>query len=624
MSNGTFQRGTWNQLPTNCTRDYTLTYLRCSEYGTIAVTECISWVQNVVQTCVQWAWSTANQCISWATQTSNQCCTWWPCSWGCKLVMLIVSVVCVAFAVVVTAVCVAFAFVVSFVCVLFAIIVYVVCMLWSVIEIIFCLSSANGGTSFLLTDGSVMVQECKDLFGASIGATWPTSRWWKLSPDQSGSYANGRWSRLADSTVARKYFGSSVLADGRVVVCGGEYSDASGTLQQDENNTCEIYDPVANTWTRIDSPVNPGSPGTTWAQVGDVASTVLPDGTFLIASNGNGNLAKLDPSTLKWTAMNPRPGVSSSSEDSWVLMPDGTIAEPSCMSPPTTWVYDITIDKWTRGNALPVGVVDAGSEIGGALLRYDGTAFFLGGNQHTAIFTPGAKPSWSNGPDLPTQNGQNLGVVDGPAALLVNGNILFAAGPIDAKGSYLGPCYYFELAGSTFNRTNDPPNNGGPTYMTRLLLLPNGDVFLCREDSSSFYAYHSDAAQPQDSFRPVIRACPPNLQSGTTIQISGLQFNGLSQAVAYGDDSQTPTNYPLVKIVNKQSQHVRYCRTLNHTKVDASGKTIPSMGVATGNTLITTNVQISGDIEAGPSSLFVVANGIPSQPFDVTIVPNLT
>jgi hypothetical protein len=144
------------------------------------------------------------------------------------------------------------------------------------------------------------------------------------------------------------------------------------------------------------------------------------------------------------------------------------------------------------------------------------------------------------------------------------------------------------------------------------------------ENDSSFYAYHSDAAQPQDSWRPVIQNCPSTFQPGTTIQVSGTQFNGLSQAVAYGDDSQTATNYPLVRIVNKQTGHVRYCRTFNHTTVDGNGNTIASMGVATGNAVITTNVEIPSDIDNGDSQLFVVANAIPSAPFDVAIWPILT
>jgi hypothetical protein len=212
------------------------------------------------------------------------------------------------------------------------------------------------------------------------------------------------------------------------------------------------------------------------------------------------------------------------------------------------------------------------------------------------------------------QQGFNLGVMDGPAAILPNGNILFGAAPIDS-GDFSAPTFYFEFDGATFNRTVDPPNNDTPTYLTRLLLLPTGDIMFAREDSSGFYAYHSDAAVPQDSFRPVIQNCPTSITAGTTIQISGFQFNGLSQAVAYGDDSQAATNYPLVRILQKDSNLLKYCRTFGHS----------SMGVATGmNQLITTNVEIPSDTAAGASSLVVVANGIASQPVDVNILPTGT
>ena len=631
-----FQKGTWNQLPSNCTRDYALTFLRCSEYGTILLTECVSWTIKILIECVQWAWqavqtcvswatTTAQQCVSWASQTSQNCCTWWPCSWGCAIVMTIISWVCLAFALVVSTVCVLFGIVLTLVCAVLAAVAivvcavlafieWVVCMLWSLVEIIFCMSNANGGTTFLLTDGSVMMQECKSIFGAS----WGTRRWWKLTPDNMGSYINGSWSALADSNVARKYFGSSVLADGRVIVCGGEYSDASGTQAQDWNNSCEIYDPVANAWTMIASPVRPN--GTTWTNIGDASSTVLPDGTFLLGSDFDGNIARFDPASMTWTARSARPSVPSSDEDSWVLMPDGTVVAPSCSGTPTTWVYGIATDNWTAGNNLPVSVVDAGSEIGPGLLRYDGTAFFLGANQHTATYSAAAVPQWANGPDLPMQNGQNIGIADGPAALLVDGNILFGAAPIDAKGDDLSPCFFFEFDGTSFNRTDDPPNSGCPTYVTRLLLLSNGDVLFCREDDSSFYSYTPAAALPQNSWRPAIQTVPAMLAPGSTMQVSGFQFNGLSQAVGYGDDSQTPTNYPLVSITNNASGHVRFCRTFNHTTTDQNGNTVPSMGVATGmKQLITTNVALPADLETGASMLVVIANAIASVPAPVRV-----
>jgi len=42
-------------------------------------------------------------------------------------------------------------------------------------------------------------------------------RWFRLSPDSGGGYRNGTWSPLADAGVARLYYDSAVLADGRVL-----------------------------------------------------------------------------------------------------------------------------------------------------------------------------------------------------------------------------------------------------------------------------------------------------------------------------------------------------------------------------------------------------------------------
>ena len=47
--------------------------------------------------------------------------------------------------------------------------------------------------------------------------------------------------------------------------------------------------------------------------------------------------------------------------------------------------------------------------------------------------------------------------------------------------------------------------------------------------------------------------------------ITGQQFNGLTQCQCYGDDYTAATNYPLVRIRNKRSGKVRYCRSANRS-----------------------------------------------------------
>ena len=113
---------------------------------------------------------------------------------------------------------------------------------------------SDAGTMLLLTDGSVMCQE-------SGGVNWS-----KLTPDDSGSYINGTWTPLAPMANTRLYYASAVLRDGRVIVCGGEYSNAGS-----ETNKCEIYDPVSDTWTAVPPP-------TGWTNMGDAAACLLPDG----------------------------------------------------------------------------------------------------------------------------------------------------------------------------------------------------------------------------------------------------------------------------------------------------------------------------------------------------------
>ena len=72
---------------------------------------------------------------------------------------------------------------------------------------------------------------------------------------------------------------------------------------------------------------------------------------------------------------------------------------------------------------------------------------------------------------------------------------------------------------------------------------------------------------------------------------------------------QNATNYPLVRITNNASGHVFYARTHGHS----------TMGVATGTTPVSTNFDVPVGIEVGSSTIVVVANGIASQPVNVTV-----
>jgi hypothetical protein len=604
--------GTWQELPSNCTRDIGLAWQRCARWGSFVREECTNWALNVIRTCVQWADEGYSTCGSWSDHGHNECCTWWPCSWACAAFYWVAKWVCDFFYWVSSWVCILFGIFVILVCTAVAFVIGIFCLVWAWVIVWFCASKASGGTALLLTDGTVLMQECQVGYG--------TRRWWRLHPDENGSYFNGLWSRCADSHVARIYFSSAVLADGRVIICGGEYSDASGMNTEDETNRCEIYDPVADTWTEIAAPAS--AAGATWDEIGDGACAVLADGRFLLGNASDGQTAIYDPATNAWTAQGNKQW-GRSSEESWVLLADGTVLTANCFGHPKSEKYVPSASAWMADADVTVDLVeDASKEIGPAVLLPDGRALYVGATGATALYTvpgmPNAQGTWATGASLPMAGKQQQGTKDGPGCLLVNGNVLIGIAPVNGvSGDYLSPTQFFEFDGTTITASGDPPDSDHTPYLGRMLLLPTGDVMYVRQDDTSFYAY-TNYGTPQDVWRPVIRTCPSMIAPGTTIQISGTQFNGLSQAVGFGDDSTAATNYPLVRIKNRASGHVCYCRTFNHTMTGAAG-TVTSMGVATGSAVITTNAAVPGDIELGASDVFVVANGIESRPFTATV-----
>ncbi|HEY7032421.1 MAG TPA: kelch repeat-containing protein [Thermomicrobiales bacterium] len=448
----------------------------------------------------------------------------------------------------------------------------------------------NASTMLLLTDGTIMCQESGGV------------RWWRLRPDTTGNYVNGTWSELAPMHHTRLYYASAVLADGRVLVAGGEYSDAGS-----ETNTAEMYNPITNTWTVI-----PGPPG--WAQIGDAACCVLPDGRFLLGSIGDVRTALYDPTTGIWSA-GPNKH-DRSSEESWSLLPDHSVLAAECTAHPKAEKYVPSAGAWVSAGTTPVDLVEASSiEIGPSFLLPDGRAFFIGATNHTALYTMSATPTlpgtWAIGPSFPVgPSGQPMGAKDAPGCLMPNGNVLCVAGPVDGvSGHYLGPTSFFEFDGVALHKVSDPPNAAGVPFVGRMMLTPAGQV-LFAAGTPAMYAYFPSGG-PHPSWRPHITGAPGTVTWLGTHTLSGTQLNGLSQAVGYGDDAASATNYPIVRLENLATGKVTYCRTHNHS----------TMGVATGSVVHTTQFTVPFGAALGASELVVIANGIASAPVTVTVKP---
>ena len=276
---------------------------------------------------------------------------------------------------------------------------------------------------------------------------------------------------------------------------------------------------------------------------------------------------------------------------------------------PHSEIYDPATTRWLSAGStvenlaspsdsgpIPYGhgmVYHPPGEVGPSILRPDGTVFATGGTNkgatfgHTAIYHPAADGklvgTWTAGPDFP--NGYDAG--DSFAALLPTGNVLVES----TTGQF------FEFDGANLTAKQAFGQEGS------LLMLPTGEAII---DGAQVYRA-AGAVNP--AWAPTITMVPASLARGTTYKVTGTQFNGLSQAASFGDEFQSPTNYPLVRITNAGTGHVVYARTHDHS----------SMGVATGSASVSTNFDVPAAAETGASRLEVVANGIASAAVSVTV-----
>jgi hypothetical protein len=321
--------------------------------------------------------------------------------------------------------------------------------------------------------------------------------------------------------------------------------------------------------------------------------------------------ALLNAKTLSWTPTGENKQ-DSYDEEGWTLLPDGavlTVDTENVEDPTHAEKYIPESGRWVSAGSTVVLLSDPSTaEIGPAVLRPDGTVFATGANSkgagRTSVYHSPKDPTepgyWVPGPDIPDGND----MADAPAALLPNGNVLCDTNP----GVANPPSTFYEFDGTKFTKVAGTPNaSQESTEGGSMLVLPTGQIFFT--DGSSDVEIYTSNGKAKESWAPVIRSVHRDLKAGGTYVISGRQFNGLSQGAMYGDDTQTATNYPLVRITNRASEDVFYARTHGHS----------TMAVATGDKEVSTHFDVPRDIELGDAELEVVANGIVSKPVFVTV-----
>ncbi len=388
-----------------------------------------------------------------------------------------------------------------------------------------------------------------------------------------------------------------------MLVAGGEDSPTGDT------NVCEIYDPVQDSWTLVPPP-----PG--WANIGDAPCAVLRDRRVLLGDINSTRTVIYDPVANAWSGAGTKGDISS--EETWTLLRDGSVLTVECNPtyPKASQRYIPATGTWVDAGSTQVDLVAHAfsTEIGPAVLLEDGRVIAFRGTGHTAIYAPDHGAGvWSAGPDFPQgSDGQLMTVRDAPACLLPNGRVLCCAGLATGGGGWGGPPAFFEYDPATdlLSPVATPGINASVPYVGRMMLLPTGQVLYASDNTGIAIGTPTPRVRrhAEEALEPEITDAPDHLIPGSHHKVSGRRFNGASQAVSYGDDCTSATNYPIARLRYPHG-HVVYCRTFDHS----------TMGVATRQDIVHTIVEVPASAPSGQGHLQIVANGIASDHVEVHV-----
>jgi len=318
----------------------------------------------------------------------------------------------------------------------------------------------------LLADGKVLVTGGEDSQGGVLDAT------------ESYDPASDRWSAGGPLFQARSGHSATLLADGTVLVTGG--NDGRGGVLADP----ERFDPETGRWSRV-APEGPAPP----AARSQHTATLLADGTVLIAGGADAaglnlrSAERYDPADGSWGPAAPLKvprGMHSATlleRDGSVLVAGGWNGDRALASAER---YDPLRDTWTA--AAPMGTARAAH---GAAALADGRVLVAGGAGEAGAlgdserYDPGSGPGQGDG--WSAQAPLLLPRTEPSLVALADGRALLACGR--SLGSGLGSPELF----SPWNGTWTPAGGGDA-------LARSGFTATLLDDGTVLYAGGSGAA----------------------------------------------------------------------------------------------------------------------------------
>ena len=140
---------------------------------------------------------------------------------------------------------------------------------------------------------------------------------------------------------------------------------------------------------------------------------------------------------------------------------------------------------------------------------------------------------------------------------------------------------------------------GIPAFVTRMIVLPNGQVLLNDGASNQLYAY-TPRGSANTAYLPVIEKVEAG--EGGVFTLTGKQLNGPSDSSAYGDDVESNENFPIVRLQNS-SGLVFYCRSTDWTSTGVGNVGQESL-----------KFNLNPAVTPGTYQLTVSAGGVSSSP----------
>jgi Kelch motif/Galactose oxidase, central domain len=280
-----------------------------------------------------------------------------------------------------------------------------------------------------------------------------------VSGNAAGPYV---WVPTGSMTDPRSDFSTTTLADGSILMAGGENSIDESV------DTAEIYDPATGSFV----PTGPMNEERAFP-----AAALLPDGSVLVAGglffNGFGEESVLasaeiyDPATGIWSPTTPM--IAASDGLTATTLANGLVLVTGFGSSPPE-LYNPSTATWSNTGPMPPG------GYGVTALLHNGEVLAAGGqNGVSALYDPTTN-TWSATASLATSHD------DGTATVLTDGDVLVVGGLGPDGGNPLSSAELYDPTTATWSATASLP--AGRSAQSAVL-LSNGTVLVAGGCSTS-------------------------------------------------------------------------------------------------------------------------------------------